>query len=107
MCRIIRRCSRVWVGGIILRYEGVPPHCVVVNIYRVYVAVIRVPNPTTRIVIFDQLNSEMRMVNSPIRLIVGGMAMLAKLASSHHRLIKGYSNCMFRANNSVRLWIRS
>lgn len=88
-------------------YEGVPPHCVVDNIYRVYVAVMIVPEPVIRIVMFDQLNSEVMMVNSPIRLIVGGMAMLAKLASSHHRLIKGYSSCMFRANSSVRLWVRS
>lgn len=70
-------------------------------------AVIRVPNPVIRIVILDQLNSETIMVNSPIRLMVGGRAMLVKLASSHHRLISGSKSCMFRASNSVRLWVRS
>lgn len=51
----------------------------------------------------DQLNSEVMIVNSPIRLMVGGRAMLVKLASSHHRLIRGSRSCIFRASSSVRL----
>lgn len=35
MCIDMRRCSRVWVGEIVLIYEGVSPHCVVDSIYRV------------------------------------------------------------------------
>lgn len=97
----------MWVGGIILMYEGASPHCVVYSIYKVYVAVIRVPNPVTRIVMFDQLNNEIIMVSSPIRLMVGGRAMLVKLARSHHRPINGNKSCMFRASNNVRLWVRS
>lgn len=68
---------------------------------------IRVPKPVNRIVMLDQLNSEVIMVNSPIRLMVGGRAMLVKLASNHHKLIRGSKSCIFRANSSVRLWVRS
>lgn len=47
------------------------------------------------------------MVSSPIRLMVGGRAMLVRLAENHHSPIKGSSSCMFRAKSSVRLLVRS
>lgn len=41
------------------------------------------------IVQFDQLNIETMIVISPIRLGVGGRAILARFIRSHHVLIKG------------------
>lgn len=70
-------------------------------------AVIRVPNPVMMIVVLDQLKSDVIIVNSPIRLMVGGRAILVRLASSHHVPIRGSNSCIFWVNNSVRLWIRS
>lgn len=52
---------------------------------------------------FDQLNSEIIIVNSPIRLIVGGRAILVRLARSHHSPIRGSTSCIFRVRSSVRL----
>lgn len=103
MCNDMSRCSRVWVGGVVLMYDGVSPHCVVDSMNRVYVAVISVPNPVIRIVMLDQLNSDVIIVNSAIRLMVGGRAMFVKLARSHHSPISGSKSCMFRVSSSVRL----
>lgn len=56
---------------------------------------------------FDQENVDMIMNSSPIRLIKGGRARLARLASSHHAAISGKIICRPRAMIIVRLWIRS
>lgn len=56
---------------------------------------------------FDQENSEIVIINSPIRLIVGGRARLARLAIIHQVAIKGNTICRPRAIIIVRLWIRS
>lgn len=55
----------------------------------------------------DQENVDMIMNSSPIRLIKGGRARLARLASSHHVAISGKIICRPRAMIIVRLWIRS
>ena len=55
----------------------------------------------------DHENDEMITVSSPRRLIVGGKARLARLASSHHVHINGRISCSPRAKIIVRLWIRS
>jgi hypothetical protein len=62
---------------------------VVVNIYKVYRAVIRVLIPMRRMVKLDHENEEVIIISSPIRLIVGGSARLVRLAVSHHRAISG------------------
>lgn len=61
----------------------------VVNIYKVYRAVIRVLIPMRRMVKLDHENEEVIIISSPIRLIVGGSARLVRLAVSHHRAISG------------------
>lgn len=51
----------------------------------------------------DQENREVVIISSPIRLIVGGRARLAKLAMIHHVAISGNSICRPRAMIIVRL----
>lgn len=55
----------------------------------------------------DQENREIVIISSPIRLIVGGRARLARLARIHQVAIKGNTVCKPRAMIIVRLWIRS
>lgn len=52
---------------------------------------------------FDQENREIVIISSPIRLIVGGRARLAKLAMIHHAVIRGNTICSPRAIIIVRL----
>lgn len=52
---------------------------------------------------FDQENSEIVIISSPIKLIVGGRARLAKLAMIHQVAIKGNTICRPRAMIIVRL----
>jgi len=63
--------------------------------------------PRRMIVGFDQENREVTIINSPIKLIVGGRARLARLAIIHHVAIRGSTVCRPRAMINVRLWIRS
>lgn len=56
---------------------------------------------------FDQENVDITMNSSPMRLIKGGRARLARLARSHHIAISGKIICRPRAIIIVRLWIRS
>lgn len=56
---------------------------------------------------FDQENNEVVIISSPIRLIVGGRARLARLAIIHQVAIRGNTICRPRAIIIVRLWIRS
>lgn len=63
--------------------------------------------PARVIVRLDQENDEMITSSSPIRLMEGGRARLARLASSHHAVISGRMVCSPRARIIVRLWIRS
>ena len=55
----------------------------------------------------DQLNREVIIVSSPIRLIVGGMAILVKLIRSHQVDIKGRASCKPRTRRRVRVCVRS
>lgn len=66
-----------------------------------------VPSPVTRMVVFDQLNNEAIIDNSPMRLMVGGRAILVRLAESHHRVISGSRSCIFRVRIKIRLFVRS
>lgn len=56
---------------------------------------------------FDQENIEVVIISSPIKLIVGGRARLARLAKIHHVAIRGNTICSPRAIIIVRLWMRS
>lgn len=74
---------------------------------RVYEAVRSVASPVRIMVGVDQLKRAVIIVSSAIRLVVGGSAMLVKLASSHHVLMRGSSGCKPRASRRMRLCVRS
>lgn len=67
----------------------------------------RVPVPVSRSVNHDQLNSEVIIMISPIRLGSGGSARLARVAVSHQKVINGATICSPRARSIVRLCVRS
>lgn len=67
----------------------------------------RVPAPVRARVQYDQLNKEMMIMISPIRLGRGGSARLARLARNHHVAISGSATCKPRARTMVRLCVRS
>lgn len=67
----------------------------------------RVPVPVSSKVHHDQLNRDVIIISSPIRLGRGGKARLARLAINHHVVIKGRIICSPRANSMVRLCVRS
>ena len=68
---------------------------------------ISVFNPISRMVSLDHENDVMIMINSPMRLMVGGRARFARPAVSHHVAISGSKDCNPRARIIVRLWMRS
>lgn len=68
---------------------------------------IRVPNPVRAMVHQDQLNREVMIISSPIRLGSGGSAKLARLAMNHQAVIRGRAICNPRASSIVRLCVRS
>lgn len=55
----------------------------------------------------DQLNNAIIMVNSAIRLVVGGRAMFVRLANSHQVAIRGRRGCNPRVRRRMRLCVRS
>lgn len=75
--------------------------------YREYRAVMVILIPIRIIVMLDHENEAITINSSPIKLIVGGRAKLARLASNHHVAISGRSICRPRARIIVRLWMRS
>lgn len=78
-----------------------------ITIYIVYIPVITIFIAVRIMEGFDQENIDITMKSSPTRLISGGRAKLARLASSHHVAISGKIICRPRAMIMVRLWIRS
>lgn len=72
-----------------------------------YRAVIIMLSPIKIIVGLDQENNDMVISSSPIRLIEGGRAKLARLAVNHQIDISGRIVCRLRASIMVRLWTRS
>lgn len=68
---------------------------------------IRVPNPVKISVHQDQLNIEIMMVSSPIKLGSGGSARLASVNKNHHAAIRGKIICNPRAKYKIRLCVRS
>lgn len=63
--------------------------------------------PIRIIVILDHENEAITTNSSPIKLIVGGRARFARLASSHQAAIRGRMVWRPRARIIVRLWVRS
>lgn len=78
-----------------------------VSIYREYRAVMMMFVPIRAIVMFDHEKVAIITNSSPIRLIDGGRARFARLASSHQAAISGSSVCRPRARIIVRLCTRS
>lgn len=107
MWRAMREFSRVNVGVMLLIWYGGFPRCVVINMNRVYRAVISMLRPVRMIVKLDQEKVDRIMNSSPTRLIVGGRARLVRLDRIHHVDISGRVICRPRASSMVRLWVRS
>ena len=63
--------------------------------------------PVKIIVGEDQLKRATIIVSSAIRLVVGGRAMLVKLASNHHTDINGRRGWTPRVRIRMRLCVRS
>lgn len=72
-----------------------------------YAAVSRVPRPVITMVSEDQLNVDVMIISSPVRLTVGGSAMFIRFVNSHHVVIRGRISCRPRARSNVRLCVRS
>ena len=68
---------------------------------------ISVPAPVKIRVHHDQLNNEVIIISSPIRLGRGGRARLARLAMNHQVVIRGRAIWSPRARTIVRLCVRS
>lgn len=64
---------------------------------------IRMLAPRRMIDMLDQEKSEVVIISSPIKLIVGGRARLARLAIIHQAAIRGKIICRPRAMIIVRL----
>lgn len=79
------------------------PRWVVIIIYIEYIPVMTIFVAIRAIEGLDQENVAMTINNSPIRLIRGGKAKLARLANSHHVAISGKIICSPRAIIMVRL----
>lgn len=107
ICRIISASSRVCDGCRLFMWLVNFPRCVVIIMYIEYIPVIIMLIPMRIIEKLDQENSDIVINSSPIRLIDGGRAKLAKLATSHKVAISGKIICRPRAMIMVRLWIRS
>lgn len=99
--------SRVWEGCRLFIWLVSLPRWVVIIIYIVYVAVIMMLIAIRIMEGLDQENIDITIKSSPMRLIRGGKARLAKPAKSHHVAISGKIICRPRAMIIVRLWIRS
>lgn len=65
------------------------------------------PSPVRPIVHGDQLNREVIIISSPIKLGRGGNAKLARLAMNHQAAMRGRIICIPRASSIVRLCVRS
>lgn len=70
-------------------------------------AVSSVAVPVRIIVGEDQLKRAIIIVNSAMRLVVGGRAMLVRFASSHHSPMRGRRGCRPRVRTRMRLCVRS
>lgn len=103
----MRRCSRVCDGCTARIWFGTGPRWVMRNMQSEQPAVIKVPAPVRAIVQGDQLNKEVIIISSPIKLGRGGRARLARLAINHQAAISGSIICMPRARSMVRLCVRS
>lgn len=68
---------------------------------------ISMPSPVIVSVQFDQLKVVVIISSSPIRLVDGGKAKLAKFIISHQNVMSGRITCIPRARIMVRLWVRS
>jgi len=69
--------------------------------------VISVPAPVRIRVQGDQLNSEVMIISSPMRLGRGGRARFARLLINHHVAMRGSTVWIPRASTMVRLCVRS
>lgn len=107
ICKAMSVSSRVWEGWRLFMWLVSFPRWVVMIMYIEYMAVMMMFMPVRMMEGLDQENIDITMNSSPMRLINGGRAKLAKLAISHHVAISGKIICRPRAIIMVRLWMRS
>lgn len=107
MCRAMSVSSRVCEGCKLIIWSVIFPRWVEMIIYMEYREVIKILRPMRMIDEFAQENMDVVIISSPIRLIDGGMARLARLARIHHVAIRGNNVWRPRAMIIVRLWMRS
>lgn len=93
-------------GLILLILRVYLSHCVMVNIYREYRAVI-ILIAIKIMVMFDHEIICNITTNNSDRLVVGGRAKFVRLANSHHVEINGRNVCKSQARIIVWLWILS
>lgn len=106
MCSIIRRCSRECVGSVIEFSSGVPI-CVDSSMCREYDAVMSIDSPNIMIVVGHQLNSDDAIINSPVKFMLGGIAIFIRLVSSHHTVSIGRMLWNPRVRVMMRVLVRS
>lgn len=63
--------------------------------------------PVRMMVRGDQLNSEVMIVISAMKLVEGGRAIFVRLASSHHVAMRGRRGWRPRVRRRMRLCVRS
>lgn len=106
MWSVISRCSRECVGCVIVFSSGVLI-CVDRNMCREYDAVISIDSPNIIIVVGHQLNSDDAINSSPVKFMLGGVAMFIRLASNHQTVSIGRMLWNPRVRIIIRVLVRS
>lgn len=83
------------------------PICVDRNMCREYVAVINIEIPNRMIVIGHQLNRDVAIRSSPVKLMLGGVAIFIRLVSSHQDVSMGRMLWKPRVRIMIRVLVRS
>lgn len=81
--------------------------CVDRNMWREYDAVISIDSPNMMIVVGHQLNREAAIINSPVKFMLGGVAMFIRFVISHQVVIIGRMLCSPRVRIMIRVLVRS
>lgn len=106
MCSVISRCSRECVGCVGVFSSGVLI-CVDKNMCREYDAVINIDSPNMMIVVGHQLNNDDAINSSPVKFMLGGVAMFIRLANSHQIVSIGKMLWNPRVRIIIRVLVRS
>lgn len=103
---VIRRCSRVCAGWIGVFRIGAPI-CVDRNTCREYDAVISINSPNKMMIVGHQLKREAAIRSSPVKFMLGGVAIFMRLVRSHQVVVIGIILWNPRVRIRIRVWVRS